>query len=234
MAFSPALTFKIFMVLGNCKPVYLHIYFIMKLSICISISIFLIITSVANSFMKSSLKSNQLFRNNHVHKSSLIDKIEITKDGSIFKEIITRGNGKMVETGDILAVEYSASIAGSNTPFAKGEQEKFVFKDGTMIKGWDIGVGSMKIGEKSKIYLQSKYGYGEAGIAPVIPANSDLVLDVKILAWLGNQLSPESLFQKDLDIDPFIASTPEAIQAEFDTKQVSYILNRTFKIKFYL
>jgi hypothetical protein len=39
------------------------------------------------------------------------------------------------------------------------------------------------------------------------------------LAWLGNQLRPESLFQKDLDIDPFVASTPEAIQAEFEKKQ---------------
>ena len=48
-------------------------------------------------------------------------------------------------SGDILAIEYSAAIVGSK-PFAKGEQEKFVFKDGSMIKGWDIGVGSMKIG----------------------------------------------------------------------------------------
>ena len=43
---------------------------------------------------------------------------------------------------------------------------------------------------------------------------------MKVLAWLGNQLRPESLFQKDLDIDPFIASTPEAIQAEYEDMQV--------------
>ena len=35
------------------------------------------------------------------------------------------------------------------------------------------------------------------------------IVDIKIVAWLGNQLRPETLFQKDLDIDPFIASTPE-------------------------
>lgn len=33
-------------------------------------------------------------------------------------------------------------------------------------------------------------------------------------------MNPESLFSKDLDIDPFVASTPEAIQAEFDNRQV--------------
>jgi hypothetical protein len=49
---------------------------------------------------------------------------------------------------------------------------------------------------------------------------ADLEIDMKVLAWLGNQLRPESLFQKDLDIDPFIASTPEAIQAEYEDMQV--------------
>lgn len=43
--------------------------------------------------------------------------------------------------------------------------------------------------------------------------------DIRVLAWLGNQLRPESLFEKDLDIDPFVASTPEAIQARFEQSQ---------------
>jgi hypothetical protein len=46
------------------------------------------------------------------------------------------------------------------------------------------------------------------------------IFTISILAWLGNQLQPETLFQKDLDVDPFIASTPESIQAEFDDMQV--------------
>ena len=51
---------------------------------------------------------------------------------------------------------------------------------------------------------------------------ADLEIELKVLAWLGNQLRPESLFQKDLDIDPFIASTPEAIQAEYEDMQVPF------------
>ena len=43
----------------------------------------------------------------------------------------------------------------------------------------------------------------------IIWKGADLEIELKVLAWLGNQLRPESLFQKDLDIDPFIASTPE-------------------------
>ena len=78
----------------------------------------------------------------------------------------------------------------------------------------------MNIGEKAKIILNSKYAYGSKGVEPVIPPDSDIVLDVHVLAMLGNQLQPESLFQKDLDIDPFVASTPEKIQEEFDRMQV--------------
>ena len=41
--------------------------------------------------------------------------------------------------------------------------------------------------------------------------------------YIGNQLNPESLFQKDLDIDPFVASTPEQIQEDYDAMQVSSV-----------
>ena len=58
--------------------------------------------------------------------------------------------------------------------------------------------------------------------AKIIWKGADLEIELKVLAWLGNQLRPESLFQKDLDIDPFIASTPEAIQAEYEDMQVPF------------
>jgi len=52
--------------------------------------------------------------------------IELTK--GVNKEILTPGQGKSIEFGDILAVEYSASVKGSKKPFAKGDKEKFIFK----------------------------------------------------------------------------------------------------------
>lgn len=144
----------------------------------------------------------------------------LTPDGGVVKEILAKGQGKKIEPGDILAVQYAASVKGASKPFAKGDQEKFVFKDGTLIKGWDIGVGSMQVGEKAKIVCTAPYAYGAKGVTPVIPPNADVEIDIRVLAWLGNQLRPESLFQKDLDVDPFIASTPESIQAEYEDMQV--------------
>jgi FKBP-type peptidyl-prolyl cis-trans isomerase len=156
-------------------------------------------------------------------EDKVIERVKITPDGGIYKDVLTKGTGKTVETGDILAIEYSASTKDMNgvvqKPFAKNDQEKFVFKDGSMIRGWDIGVGSMRIGERAKIHIPSKYAYGAKGVDPVIAPDTDVEVDIRIIAWLGNQLNPESLFSKDLDIDPFVASTPEAIQAEFDNRQ---------------
>jgi hypothetical protein len=144
---------------------------------------------------------------------------QLTSDGGVVKDVLLPGTGKRVEAGDILAVEYVARV-GSRV-IAKGEKEKFVLKDGSLIKGWDIGVGSMQVGEKARILCKPSYAYGEKGVggADVVPGNTDVELEVKVMAWLGNQLRPETLFSKDLDIDPFLASTPEAIQAEFNDMQ---------------
>lgn len=145
---------------------------------------------------------------------------DLTKDGGVTKELIIRGQGRSIEPGDIVAVSYSASVLGSPKPFAKGDKEQFVVKDGSMIKGIDVAISSMLVGEKAKFLIGPKYAYGSNGVGNIIPPDANIEIEMKLLAWLGNQLRPESLFQKDLDIDPFIASTPESIQREYDDMQL--------------
>ena len=145
--------------------------------------------------------------------------MDLTSDGGVKKQTIQAGQGRSIEPGDIIAVAYTASIKGSKTVFAKGDKEQFIVKDGSMIKGIDTAINSMKVGERAVFLCSPKYGYGSKGIGNIIPPDSEIELDFKVLAWLGNQLRPESLFQKDLDIDPFIASTPESIQKEYDEMQ---------------
>ena len=181
--------------------------------------IFVICISLISSFKRSYTK---LCRSSHFLKST-IEKIDLTNDGGVVKELISKGGGKQVDTGDILAIKYQAYLKDSNKIIAKGEKETCIVKDGSLIKGWDIGISSMNVGEKAKITLNSKYAYGSKGVDPIIPPDSDIVLDLHVLAMLGNQLQPDSLFQKDLDIDPFVASTPETIQDEFDKMQANKV-----------
>mmetsp|Transcript_11031 Transcript_11031/g.11040 ORF Transcript_11031/g.11040 Transcript_11031/m.11040 type:complete len:283 (+) Transcript_11031:55-903(+) len=149
---------------------------------------------------------------------SSVTPVELTRDGGVKKTLISSGQGRKIETGDILAIEYTASLKDGNI-FAKGEQEQCIVRDGSLIKGWDIGISSMKVGEKAIFLISPEYAYGKSGVKPVIPSNSDIEVELRIQAWLGNQLRPETLFQKDLDIDPFISSTPEAIQSDFESMQ---------------
>lgn len=147
----------------------------------------------------------------------------LTSDQGVQKLMLKAGNSKKLESGDILAVKYSLRLKDSSKVIAKGDEARFTFQDGTMIKGWDIALDSMKVGEQASFVIGSSYAYGEKGLGngDIVPTNANLQLDIEVLAWLGNILQPETLFQKDLDIDPFVASTPETIQKEFEERQVS-------------
>lgn len=56
---------------------------------------------------------------------------------------------------------------------------KFVLGEGSVIKGWDVGVGTMKMGEKALLVIQPEYGYGKSGAGDSIPPNA--VLHVNLI-----------------------------------------------------
>lgn len=47
-----------------------------------------------------------------------------------------------------------------------------------MIKAWDIGVATMKKGERAILTCAPEYAYGAAGSPPSIPPDSTLKFDV--------------------------------------------------------
>lgn len=52
---------------------------------------------------------------------------------------------------------------------------------GQVINGWDIGIMSMKLGEKAELTMKSDYGYGAHGSPPKIPGGATLVFDVELM-----------------------------------------------------
>lgn len=50
---------------------------------------------------------------------------------------------------------------------------------GVVVKGFDLGIGSMKKGEKAVLTFQPDYAYGASGSPPNIPPNATLIFEVR-------------------------------------------------------
>ncbi|MCX6755736.1 MAG: FKBP-type peptidyl-prolyl cis-trans isomerase [Candidatus Nomurabacteria bacterium] len=94
---------------------------------------------------------------------------------------------KISKNGDVLSMNYTGrlvdgTVFDSNVDPKFGHVQPFEFKlgSGMVIKGWDEGLVSMKVGEKKTLTIAPEKAYGAAGIPPVIPANATLIFDVEL------------------------------------------------------
>lgn len=98
-------------------------------------------------------------------------------------EIIKSGIGDEAKNGDVVSVHYTG-IFEDGTKFDssvdRGQPFEFTLGAGMVIKGWDVGVIGMKIGEKRKLYIPYQFAYGENGYGP-IPPQANLIFDVELL-----------------------------------------------------
>jgi len=106
-----------------------------------------------------------------------------TVSGLRYVDVVV-GKGAAPVAGKQVKVHYTGTLENgkkfdssvdSNQPFS------FVIGVGQVIKGWDEGVMSMKVGGKRKLVVPANLGYGARGAGGVIPPDATLLFDVELL-----------------------------------------------------
>jgi peptidylprolyl isomerase len=115
------------------------------------------------------------------------EKMKKTDSGLRYKDT-TEGKGKKPATGQTCKMHYTGWLwtdgkKGKKFDSSVDRKEPFEFSlgRGEVIKGWDEGVATMKVGGKRLLLIPPNLGYGAAGAGGVIPGNATLLFEVELL-----------------------------------------------------
>ena len=98
---------------------------------------------------------------------------------------LSEGTGALPERGKNVSVHYTGWLKNGkkfDSSVDRGRPFEFRLGAGQVIKGWDEGVATMKIGGKRKLIIPPELGYGDQDVGGgLIPARSTLIFEVELL-----------------------------------------------------
>jgi len=110
-----------------------------------------------------------------------------TASGLQFTDTVA-GSGASPKAGQTCVMHYTGwlyenGVKGKkfDSSLDRGKPFEFAIGTGQVIKGWDEGVATMKVGGKRTLILPPQLGYGARGAGGAIPPNATLLFEVELL-----------------------------------------------------
>jgi len=102
------------------------------------------------------------------------------------------GTGAMPRPGQTCVMHYTGWLDQNGAKGKKfdssvdrGQPFGFPLGQGRVIRGWDEGVATMRVGGKRTLIIPPELGYGARGAGGVIPPNAALIFEVELLDVRG-------------------------------------------------
>ena len=94
------------------------------------------------------------------------------------------GTGEEEKPGATITAHYTGALVKNGIIFQSSHDfgDAITFGLDQVIKGWSLGVPVMKIGGTRRLVIPAEMAYGASSPAKNIPANSDLVFDIDLVA----------------------------------------------------
>ncbi|MEH2437878.1 MAG: FKBP-type peptidyl-prolyl cis-trans isomerase [Nostoc sp.] len=169
------------------KPIFLSVAFML---VCVVLLVVGQVGSKQNSAIAAELAqtppaSTTVTENNIlIASNTMSDANAVTTPSGLKYVELKEGTGATPKSGQTVEVHYVGTLEdGTKFDSSRDRGQPFSFKIGVgqVIKGWDEGVSTIKVGGRRKLIIPSELGYGARGAGGVIPPNATLIFDVELL-----------------------------------------------------
>ncbi|MBR8834100.1 MAG: FKBP-type peptidyl-prolyl cis-trans isomerase [Stigonema ocellatum SAG 48.90 = DSM 106950] len=119
-----------------------------------------------------------------IARKKMSDANVVTTPSGLKYTDIKEGTGVTPQPGQTVEVHYVGTLENGkkfDSSRDRGEPFKFKLGAGQVIKGWDEGISTIKVGGQRKLIIPPELGYGSRGAGGVIPPNATLIFEVELL-----------------------------------------------------
>lgn len=142
-------------------------------------------TAIAAQLTQTSSAPTTVTENNIlIASNTMSDANAVTTPSGLKYVELKEGTGATPQPGQTVEVHYIGTLEdGTKFDSSRDRGQPFSFKIGVgqVIKGWDEGLSTMKVGGRRQLIIPPELGYGSRGAGGVIPPNATLLFDVELL-----------------------------------------------------